>query len=76
MDILDERFQSSPLGWALHGWQNPAPEGPPGAYPEVVALLVRAGAKVDPAWLEPNSGNAVAEKVRADARMRAALTGG
>jgi hypothetical protein len=70
----DEAFGGTPLGWALYGWG----ERPPGAqhdhYYAVAALLVKAGATVDPAWLaDPDRGMPLAEKVRADPRMRAAL---
>jgi hypothetical protein len=56
------------VGWALHGRFN----SPPGSYAhhhEVVALLVAAGAKVEPAWL-------MDEQVRADPAMLAALQRG
>jgi ankyrin repeat protein len=71
LDVKDRKYNSTPLGWAIHGWRSPVP--PPwvraGIAPrhvEVVARLVSAGAVVAPSWLE-------AEEVRADARMLAAL---
>ena len=65
----------TPLGWALHGWCDPPPEAERGNYYDVVALLVAAGATVDPAWLdEKDRGVPIAAKVRADGRMIAALT--
>jgi len=67
VDIKDERFGGTPLGWALHGWCYPPPEAKRARYYEVVALLVAAGASVESKWLD--------EKVRADSRMLAALRG-
>jgi len=68
VDIKDERFGGTPLGWALYGWGN-SPHGVArGRYDEGVVLLVAAGAKVEAEWLAD-------EKVRADPRMLAALSG-
>jgi len=61
IDLKDEKYHSSPLGWAIHGWQNPQ-AGSRGKQCEVAAMLVRAGAKVESEWLES-----------ADAAMLAAL---
>ena len=48
--VRDSQWDASPLGWAIHGWTTVrAPETRP--YPEVVALLVKAGAEVKPEWL-------------------------
>jgi len=64
LDIEDESFGGTPLDWALHGWGD----RPTDAHYEAVALLVAAGATVDPKlFLEEN--------VRADRRMLAALRG-
>ena len=68
VDVKDERFGGTPLGWALYGWGNPPPAAARGRYDKVVALLVNAGATVEPAWLAD-------EKVRADPEMLAALGG-
>lgn len=65
LNLKDEKYQSPPLGWAIHGWSNP-PTGNQGRQREVVMLLVAAGAKVAPEWLE-------SEKVRANPEMAAAL---
>jgi hypothetical protein len=66
VDVEDERWSGTPLGWALHGWLNPSPEIVSDGYYEVVALLVAAGSMVKPELLD-------SEKVRADPRMLAAL---
>ena len=51
VDVKDEKWKSTPLGWALHGWGERPPAGDHGHHREVVAYLVRAGAVVEPAWL-------------------------
>ena len=63
--LKDEKYNSPPLGWAIHGWCDP-PAGNHGRQREVAALLVAAGASVEPEWLER-------ERVRADPQMLAAL---
>lgn len=65
LDLKDEKYDSPPLGWAIHGRQNP-PKGNQGRQCEVASLLVAAGARVDPGWLE-------SEQIRADLPMLAAL---
>ena len=65
LDLADEKYNSPPLGWAIHGWQNP-PSGNMGRQCEVATLLVAAGARVDPTWLD-------SEQLRADPLMLAAL---
>jgi len=65
VNLRDEKYHSPPLGWAIHGWCDP-PAGNHGRQREVVALLVAAGASVEPEWLER-------ERVRADPQMLAAL---
>ncbi|MCI0391102.1 MAG: ankyrin repeat domain-containing protein [Acidobacteria bacterium] len=75
VDAKDDTYGGTPLGWALYAWG--APENAKRAdYYEVVALLVRAGAKLDPEWYEENEDRRrAAEKMRADPRMLAALRG-
>jgi ankyrin repeat protein len=72
LDIKDKRFGGTPLGWALHGWCYPPPEARRTRHHEIVARLVAAGARLEPG----QDGDPVqARKLRADARMRAALRG-
>jgi len=66
LELKDEKYKSPPLGWAIHGWENP-PAGNRGRQREAIALLVAAGARVEPGWLE-------SAKVRADPGMFAALS--
>jgi Ankyrin repeats (3 copies) len=70
LDVKDASFGGTPLGWAVHGWWerrdgDPARREP---YYETVALLIAAGAPVEPAWLTE-------ENAQVDPRMFAALTG-
>lgn len=66
VDVEDETYAATPLGWALHGWAHPSPEGKGARYHEVVTLLVAGGSKVEPQWLDD-------EKVRKDPQMTAAI---
>lgn len=51
VDVKDDKWEATPLGWALHGWGEPPPPGNHGHHRDVVVQLVRAGAVVDPYWL-------------------------
>ena len=62
LNLKDEKYNSPPLGWAIHGWSDP-PAGNCGRQGDVVACLVAAGAKFEPEWLED-------EKVRANPAFR------
>jgi uncharacterized protein YdhG (YjbR/CyaY superfamily) len=64
VDVKDESFDGTPLGWALHGFTEAAKD----SYYQVVALLVAAGAPVQPEWLSD-------ENARTNPRMILALTG-
>ena len=68
LDLRDAKYRSTALGWAIHGWSDP-PGGNQGRQREVVVLLIAAGARVEPEWLE-------SEKVRADPSMLATLRAG
>lgn len=68
VDVPDEHFDGTPLGWALYGWAHPPLDTDRERYYEVVALLVAAGATVEPESLAD-------ENVRAEPRMLAALAG-
>jgi ankyrin repeat protein len=67
LNLKDERYGSPPAGWAIHGRFNSTP-GKHGDHAEVVALLVNAGATVDPAWFND-------EQIRTNSRMLSALRG-
>jgi hypothetical protein len=65
VDARDESWKVTPLAWAISGWRNGAAGN---RYCDVAALLVAAGAQVEPEWL-------ASEKIRADPGMLAALSG-
>lgn len=66
LDLVDERFDATPLSWALYAWGTDPPS-PRDRYYAVVERLVAAGATVKPEWLEHPT-------IRADARMIQSLT--
>ena len=75
IDVKDESYGGTPLGWALYGWGAPE-RAQRGSYYEVVALLVRAGAKLESEWYEDNEDRRhAAKRIRSDPRMVAALRG-
>ena len=65
LNLKDQKYNSPPLGWAIHGWSNP-PAGNHGRQIEVVAQLVAGGATVEPGMME-------SESVRSSRAMLAAL---
>jgi hypothetical protein len=65
LDLKDQKYGSSPLGWAIFGWSNP-PAGNPGRQREVILLLVAAGAQIDLEWLK-------SEKVCSDSSILSIL---
>jgi ankyrin repeat protein len=67
VNLKDARYNSPPVGWALHGCYN-SPSRTQAEHHQVVAVLVRAGARVEPDWL-------VDEQLNSDLRMRSALSG-
>jgi ankyrin repeat protein len=77
VDAKDESYGGTPMGWALYAWGNALErEADRGHYYEVVALLVRAGARFDPQWYEDDEDRRrAATKMRSDPHMLAALRG-
>jgi ankyrin repeat protein len=73
VNAKDGTHHGTPLGWAVYGWNDPAPEFKNGRYHEVVEHLIRAGATVDWRWLESSTRGTLASKLRADSRMAVAL---
>ncbi len=71
VNAVEPEFDGTPLGWALYGWGEGHPDGD---YYSVVTQLVRAGANVDEQWFNEGPDRAeFAKKIKADARMMAAL---
>ena len=69
VDVKDQRFGGTPLGWALHGWSERKTDAAANnSYHDVVTLLVAAGTPVEPGWLSD-------ENVRGNPHMFAALSG-
>jgi ankyrin repeat protein len=64
VDVKDETWDNTPLGWAVHGWENPSPEFRRPQHLDVIALLIAAGATVEPRWQR---------KFRAAPRIRSSL---
>jgi ankyrin repeat protein len=74
VNLKEQSYGGTPLGWAVYGWNNPAPEFKNVHHHDVVERLIHAGAIVDWPWIEsPNRGSSLASKLRADPRMMAAL---
>ncbi|MEO8658429.1 MAG: ankyrin repeat domain-containing protein [Bryobacteraceae bacterium] len=74
--VRDESYDGTPLGWALYCWGAGRKPAGKGDYYEAVALLIRAGAKLDPGWFEHDlDRRRVRDKVQADPKMVAALKG-
>jgi hypothetical protein len=68
VEAKDETYSGTPLGWALYSWNKCRKLAERGKYCEVVALLIRAGAKLDPQRHD-------CESLPSDPRMLAALRG-
>jgi ankyrin repeat protein len=66
VEVVDETYRTTPLGWALYGWFQPPTAGALQRYPTVVEELVKRGAVVRPEWRSDL-------RVRNDLRMRRAL---
>jgi hypothetical protein len=72
VNAKDQTFDGTPLGWALYGWAEGVPRRPAHLYPQVVSLLVKAGATAAVDWLVERG---LDEKIPADASMSKALRG-
>jgi ankyrin repeat protein len=76
INVRDKIHDGTPLGWALYGWGTSADRAKRRGYYEVVALLTRAGARLDPKWYEDDDDRRRAAKnMQSDPRMLAALHG-
>ena len=74
VNATDETFEGTPLGWALYAWAGGGQHTGDSRYYDVVKLLVAAGATLAEEWLnEDKRGFPIAEKIRQDTAMRAAL---
>ena len=76
VNVKDETFEGTPLGWALYAWAGGGPRAGDSRYYEIVKLLVAAGATVAEEWLDEDArGVPIAKNIRQDTAMRAALGG-
>jgi ankyrin repeat protein len=66
VEVVDETYRTTPLGWALYGWFQPPAPGALQRYAAVVEELVKRGAVVRPEWRAD-------VRVRNDRRMMRAL---
>lgn len=73
VDIRENRFGGTPLGWALHGWAGQSDDTSREPFYEVVRLLVGAGAAVEADRLRLDHPDR--EKTHAETRMIAAMRG-
>ena len=69
IDVKDDHYRATPLGWALHGWGHRFDGTPAEPYYDVVRQLVAAGARVEDDWLAD-------EQVSSDLQLLAVLTHG
>jgi hypothetical protein len=72
VDTRDDTYGGTALGWALYAWGGGGSQPGDARYYDVVRALARAGATLDPGWTDDRSS--LAEALRRDARMRAALS--
>ena len=77
VDAKDNRFHATPLDMALWTWHNTRKEEDRERCYEAIALLARAGAKLDrDHWRDPaKDSSLMLEKIDSDPRMLAALRG-
>jgi hypothetical protein len=74
--VVETRFGGTPLNWALHGWSNARSHSARDRYYAVVARLVRAGAAINPVWLDETAEQTLFSRtLRSEPRMVAALRG-
>ena len=74
IEARDNRFNGTPLDWALHAWANAT--GAESRHYKVVALLALAGARLDPPSHQgEEDARGAVKKMRSDWRMQAALQG-
>jgi ankyrin repeat protein len=77
VDARENRFRAAPMDMALWTWNHTDDKEEREDCYKAVALLARAGAKLDPnQWRDPKQdSSAMLEKIDSDPRMQAALRG-
>jgi hypothetical protein len=70
----DDRFQTTPLRWALYAWSGGREHWAGNAYYEIVEQLLRARATFEDQWLMQNGhASPLAKRIDEGAQMRALL---
>jgi hypothetical protein len=57
VDLKDDAYHATPLGWALHGWSHRTADRPAEPYYDVIRQLLAAGARVEDHWLSDEQFN-------------------
>ncbi|HEX9936037.1 MAG TPA: ankyrin repeat domain-containing protein [Longimicrobium sp.] len=52
LDVVDDRYGTPPMVWAMHAWLVEKKRGRDDDYRAVLRLLARAGATIEPDWLD------------------------
>jgi ankyrin repeat protein len=74
VNVTDQTYGGTPVGWALYAWAGGGPHAGDSRYYDVVKLLVAAGATLAEQWLnEDERGFPIAKRIRQDPAMRDAL---
>ena len=76
VDVKDKHFNATPLDVALYVWSNSTDQEERERCYDVIVLLARAGATLDPKHWQNEHGAGILEKIQSDPRMLAALGGG
>jgi ankyrin repeat protein len=72
INLKDQTYNGTPLGWALYAWGGSMQEPNRDRYCEAVALLVSAGGTVEREWLQ-NRGFPLVERIENDPGMCRAI---
>jgi ankyrin repeat protein len=76
VDAIEKSFNATPLDVALWAWNNARDRNFRERCYDMVALLVRTGATLDPQhWTNPDGSSAMLDAIHSDIRMEAALQG-
>ena len=75
VEVKDDRFETPPLGWAMHAWSGGREHWAGDGYYDIVEQLIHAGAQVDADWLKQDEhASPLARRIADDSRMRAILS--
>ena len=71
VNVRDKRNNVMPLHWALHAWGTAVDHPRSDGFCDIVEMLIKAGATIDPHWFKERP--AIAKKLQGHPRMQAAL---